>query len=123
MPDDLLRRYKKELEGLTVGGSEYYDEPERCARDIRERLDSQQEFIERLIMQRKGDNTMIDIKDYPVSISGSEKEGYIATIKLLNCIGDGDTIPEAIEDVRRVGEAFLKIAMADGIKIPEPNMQ
>jgi hypothetical protein len=50
--DDLLKRYKKALEGLTVGGSEYYDEPERCAKDIKARIDSQDELVKKLIMQR-----------------------------------------------------------------------
>lgn len=35
MNEELFKRYKKALEGLTVGGSEYVNEPERCARDIR----------------------------------------------------------------------------------------
>ncbi len=52
MSEDLLKRYKKALEGLTVGGSEYYDDPERCDRDIRDRIDSQQQMIKELIMQR-----------------------------------------------------------------------
>ena|SRR3990167_9037255 len=32
---ELLDRYKKVLEGLTPGGSEYIDDPERCAEAIR----------------------------------------------------------------------------------------
>ena len=53
MSDELLKRYKKSLEGLTVGGSEYYDEPERCARDIQRRLDSQNDTIRRLVLERR----------------------------------------------------------------------
>ena len=52
MSEDLLMRYKKALEGLTVGGSEYYNEPERCARDVRNKLDRQHERIKRLIKER-----------------------------------------------------------------------
>ena len=52
MSDDLLKRYKKALEGLTVGGSEYYDSPERCARDVKARVDSQADMIKKLIIQR-----------------------------------------------------------------------
>jgi len=48
----LLNRYRKALEGLTVGGSEYYNNPERCADDIRHRLDSQSEIIKRLVKER-----------------------------------------------------------------------
>jgi predicted RNase H-like HicB family nuclease len=71
----------------------------------------------------KGDNDrMADIKDYAVSVKGNEKEGYIAMIKALNCVGDGNTIQEAIEDVREVGRAFLKIAETEGRKIPESDI-
>lgn len=52
MPEDLLKRYKKSLEGLTVGGSEYYNNPERCASDVRDQINSQHELINRLIQQR-----------------------------------------------------------------------
>ena len=48
----LLRRYKRALEGLTVGGSEYYNNPERCAEDIRNRLDRQSEMIKRLVKEK-----------------------------------------------------------------------
>ena len=48
----LLRRYKRALEGLTVGGSEYYNNPERCADDIRHRLDRQNEMIKRLVKEK-----------------------------------------------------------------------
>jgi len=52
MDEDLLHRYRKALEGLTVGGSEYYNNPERCADDIRCRLDSQGELIKKLIKEK-----------------------------------------------------------------------
>jgi hypothetical protein len=58
MNEDLLKRYKKALEGLTVGGSEYYDEPERCARDIKARLDNQDATIKRLILERRKINSI-----------------------------------------------------------------
>lgn len=35
---DLFDRYKMMLEGLTPGGSEYVDDPERCAMVIRDRF-------------------------------------------------------------------------------------
>lgn len=34
---DLLVRYKRELEGLTPGGSEFVNEPERCSEFVREK--------------------------------------------------------------------------------------
>jgi len=52
MNEYLLHRYRKALEGLTVGGSEYYNNPERCAEDIRHRLNSQSEIIKKLIKKR-----------------------------------------------------------------------
>jgi hypothetical protein len=36
--ESLLRRYKTSLEGLTVGGSEYWHEPGRCARDVKQTI-------------------------------------------------------------------------------------
>ncbi len=52
MDEELLKRYKKSLEGLTVGGSEYWNSPERCARDIQDRIDWQWEHIKKLTTQR-----------------------------------------------------------------------
>lgn len=37
---DLLTRYKRALEGLTPGGSEFIDDPERCAAVIVSTRDS-----------------------------------------------------------------------------------
>lgn len=53
MNDDLLKRYKKALESLTVGGSEYWDEPERCVRDIKDKLNFQDERIKELIIEKR----------------------------------------------------------------------
>jgi len=50
--ENLLNRYRKALEGLTVGGSEYYNNPERCAEDIRHRLYKQNEMIKRLVKEK-----------------------------------------------------------------------
>jgi len=52
MNENLLIRYRRALEGLTVGGSEYYNNPERCAEDIRHRLNSQSEMIKRLVKEK-----------------------------------------------------------------------
>lgn len=51
--EDLLKRYKTALEGLTVGGSEYYNDPEKCARDIQYQIDNKNEYIKMLIKERK----------------------------------------------------------------------
>ena len=52
MSEDLLHRYRKALEGLTVGGSEYYNNPERCAEDIQNKLYRQSEMIKRLVKEK-----------------------------------------------------------------------
>lgn len=41
------RRWKKAVEGLTPSGSEFVDDPENCARHIRERQSSQHEAIKK----------------------------------------------------------------------------
>jgi hypothetical protein len=41
----LLLRYKKSLEGLTPGGSEYVNDPERCAAFVRSSMTSLQSVI------------------------------------------------------------------------------
>lgn len=43
---ELLTRYKKALESLTPGGSEFSNDPERCAADIRERTNYPKQIIE-----------------------------------------------------------------------------
>jgi len=52
MDNNLLNRYRKALEGLTVGGSEYYNNPERCAENIQNRLYRQSEMIKRFVKKR-----------------------------------------------------------------------
>lgn len=47
-PPDLLTRYKRALEGLTPGGSEFVDDPERCAAHARARQDSLWEQVKKL---------------------------------------------------------------------------
>lgn len=41
----LLWRYKRELEGLTPGGSEFVNDPEYCAQFVRNRQTHQHETI------------------------------------------------------------------------------
>ena len=48
----LLNRYRKALEELTIGGSEYYNNPERCAEDIQNKLYRQSEMIKRLVKEK-----------------------------------------------------------------------
>ena len=48
---DLLMRYKHALEGLTPGGSEFVDDPERCAETVRSTRDTLMRMVVRLTKQ------------------------------------------------------------------------
>lgn len=48
----LLLRYKRELENLTPGGSEFVNDPEYCARYVKNRIDSLWENTKRLMRER-----------------------------------------------------------------------
>jgi len=43
--EQLFLRYKRELEALTPGGSEYADDPETCSRVIKESREQQRQLI------------------------------------------------------------------------------
>lgn len=49
--ETLLRRYKRSLGSLVVGGSEYWNEPERCVTDIRQRIEGQENQLVKLYNQ------------------------------------------------------------------------
>lgn len=51
--DSLLLRYKGALEGLTPGGSEFVDAPERCAAFVRQSQDSRWRHILKLTRRIK----------------------------------------------------------------------
>ena len=50
---ELFDRYKKALESLTPGGSEYVDDPKRCAETIRERFNGPVKILKRLSAKLK----------------------------------------------------------------------
>ena len=48
---DLLTRYKRALEGLTPGGSEFVDDPERCAENVKSTRDTLMRMLVRRTKQ------------------------------------------------------------------------
>lgn len=65
------------------------------------------------------------MKDYHINIFYSiEDEGYIADIPdLKNCTAFGTTQEEALQEVLRVKEVWLKAARTIGKSIPKPRYQ
>lgn len=62
-----------------------------------------------------------NILDYKIEISRVAEDdggGYTAYMPELGCIGDGDTIENAIKDVQEVAENLIKLAIEDGRTIP-----
>ena len=51
-----------------------------------------------------------------------KEKGYIATIPALGCIGDGETVQSAIDDVYEVGKEWLRIAQEEGRAVPKPEL-
>ena len=45
-----------------------------------------------------------------------------ATIPALGCIGDGETVQSAIDDVYEVGKEWLRIAQEEGRAVPKPEL-
>jgi len=66
---------------------------------------------------------------YPIEvleIPEDEGGGFSASIPLLGrytCVGDGDTISEAIDDAVRVKQRVLRDLVARGVAIPEPEVE
>jgi hypothetical protein len=50
---ELLWRYKRALEGLTPGGSEFVNDPEFCAAYVRKQRESQHGTILRLVHEKR----------------------------------------------------------------------
>lgn len=62
---DMLTRYKRALEGLTPGGSEFVDDPERCAAVVR----SSSEGIMSVLTKRvKQLNALMDLMQYVLKV-------------------------------------------------------
>jgi len=62
--------------------------------------------------------------NYLINVFYSEEDkGFIATVPdLKNCSGFGETEKEAIEEVKKAMEIWIKTAKEENIKIPEPTM-
>lgn len=66
---------------------------------------------------------MTNVNDYPIEIKKADSDGesgFIATIPALGAIGDGETVEDAIRDVREVAADLIEIAMEDGAAVPRP---
>ena len=82
----LFKRYKKALEGLTPGGSEFVDEPERCAQVIKDTRDSQHRV---LLNWKKDQNAKKEnirvaaqkVKDYLNSLLVDNEDPGLAAIR------------------------------------------
>lgn len=64
-----------------------------------------------------------NVMDYKIELSKLSDDdggGYIAYIPQLDCYGDGETIEDAIKDVRQVAEDIIQLANEDGKEIPNP---
>lgn len=57
---------------------------------------------------------------YPILLTPDE-DSWLAEIPLLDgCMSDGDTIEEAIKNLREAQELWIEVALEDGDEIPEP---
>jgi len=60
--------------------------------------------------------------DYSVNLIWSrEDEAYIAAVpELPGCMADGETMEEALQNVREVARQWVEVATEDGRRIPQP---
>jgi hypothetical protein len=71
----MLKRYKRELEGLTPGGSEFVNNPEGCAAFVRDKMEQQHRLIVKFKL--RGDEILTDYQNTVKEISKTieEKDG------------------------------------------------
>lgn len=65
----------------------------------------------------------INILDYKIEINKVAEEeggGYMASMPTLGCMADGETLEEAIEELKEVANDLIEFALEKGTKIPEP---
>lgn len=65
----------------------------------------------------------INISDYKIEINKVIEEeggGYMASMPTLGCMADGDTIEEAIKELKEVANDLIEFALEKGTKIPDP---
>ena len=58
--------------------------------------------------------------DYKIEINKDDDGDYIVKIPKLGCIADGNTIDEAVNELKEVAEEFIRLAEEDGKSIPTP---
>lgn len=60
---------------------------------------------------------------YTIKITPEEVGGYFVEIEEFEgCISQGETIEEAINNIREAQEAWLEVAIAEGLEIPLPKV-
>lgn len=72
----------------------------------------------KIVRRDRVDN--INVLDYKIEIIKDDAGDYIATMPSLGCIADGETIDEAIEELKEIAETFIELAKKDGKAIPIP---
>ena len=62
------------------------------------------------------------MRPYHINLFSSEEDGcWVADVPdLKSCSAFGDRPEEALAEVERAMEAWLEVARADGLEIPEP---
>jgi hypothetical protein len=59
--ETILKQYKRALEGLTPGGSEFANDPERCAAFVRDKMEHRHRLIVKFKL--RGDKILTDYEN------------------------------------------------------------
>jgi antitoxin HicB len=58
---------------------------------------------------------------YPITLTESPEGGYfVEIIPLEGCMSQGETVQEAVDNIKDAKKLWLEIAYEEGIDIPEP---
>ena len=56
----------------------------------------------------------------PVEIEELEEGGYLAVCEVIQgCHAEGDTVPEALENLEDVARVLLELRLEDGLDLPD----